>query len=118
MYLSDNALRAQASYDAMLARGPQEEPTFTVTVEYTIDVSPRQGFTLDKLRGVIGGEAHYAGEGNNGYMAASGTTDLDEIGDEAEGLLVIRNLLSQVPGVNLDDADITVTGPDEDGYDG
>ena len=117
MYLSDNDRRAQASYDAMLARGPQEDPVFSVTVDYTIWVD--QSFTLEALRKEVGGEAHFSSDvDEDGLREVQGSTELEEITDEDHGEEVFRNHLEKIQGVDMEDPDITITGPDaEDDYD-
>lgn len=111
----DQFTRAQLSYDAMLARGPREDSIFTVSVEYTIFVG--SGFTLESLTKVVGGEAHFSADvDEDGYREVGGSTILDEIADEEDGQQVMRNLLTQVAHVDLDSAEITVTGPSADDF--
>lgn len=104
---------ALRSYDAMLARGPQEEPVFNVVVDYTIWVD--QSFTLAGLTREVGGEAHFSSDvDEDGLREVQGSTDLDEITDEDHGEEVFRNHLEKVQGVDMEDPDITITGPGED----
>lgn len=105
---------ALRSYDAMLARGPQEDPVFDVTVDYTIWVD--QSFTLEGLRKEVGGHAHFSSDvDENGLREVQGSTDLDEITSEDHGEEVFRNHLEKVTGVDMEDPDITITGPYDEG---
>lgn len=113
----DNTTRAQLSYDAMLARGPQEAPLFDVTVDYVVHARLADGFTLVGVVKALGGHVNFtSGTDEDGICEVTGNTDVEGVEGAEEAEEIVRNLLSQVPGVILDDADITVTGPDEEDY--
>ena len=115
MYLTDNDRRAQASYDAMLARGPKEAPTLDVFVDYKIQTRP--GFTLKALLQTVGGEARFSSSvDENGLREVVGYTDLEDVESEDAGREIFHGLLHNVPGVDMDDPDIIATGPDPDDF--
>lgn len=113
----DNTTRAQLSYDAMLARGPEEAPLFDVAVDYTIHARIADGFTLAEVVKAVGGHVNFSSSTDeDGICEVTGNTDLEDVEGEEDAEEIVRNLLSKVPGVIMDDAEILVVGPDEEDY--
>lgn len=119
-YTARNA-RALASYDAMLARGPEEPHIYVASVEVIVSVQDEAARErvlgalqeLDKSATLSAGTAHEDG------LALEGSLSVEEVETTDDAEMIVLDAVGTLAGVDPDSlsAVATIPEPEEPDYD-